>query len=566
MENQRLFIFIALVFLGMVMYQEWEREYGENGIKVTSNQSAQVNPQSNSVTQVSSIPTAASSSPSSPNDVPVASQSLEANGPTISGEDTKLDSAGRIHIQTDYLNVFIDKIGGDIRQVDLKRFPVEQKTPDVPFPLMTDKGAKLFVAQSGFAMSKGAGPNHKALFVSEKDNYALEEGKDNLQVKLYWNDVSGVKVTKTYTFHRASHLIDIDTSVENGSSAIWQGSYYRQQQRTQFGEESQSMFMMQTYMGGVIYTPEELYEKISFSDMVDANLNRPNIKGGWTGMMQHYFLGAWIPPADEVNSFSSSVINYRYYLRMVAALATINPSESKVFKSKYYVGPKDQNVLSELSPGLELTADYGFLTVIAKPLFWLLNILHGVFGNWGWAIIFLTVIIKLVFFKLSETSYKSMANMRKLQPRMKALKERHGDDRQKMNQALMELYKKEKINPLGGCLPILVQIPVFIALYWVLLEAVELRQAPFMLWINDLSAQDPYYVLPLLMGATMFIQQKLNPAPLDPVQAKVMMALPLVFTVFFLFFPSGLVLYWVVNNTLSIAQQYVITKRVENAK
>ncbi|NOY66254.1 MAG: membrane protein insertase YidC [Gammaproteobacteria bacterium] len=563
MENQRLFIFIALVFLGMIIYQEWEREYGENGVKTT----AQVISQKSTVPSPSVIPADnVIATPSSPNDVPVASQSLKPESPTISGESNKLDSAGQIHVVTDYLDVYLDKIGGDIRRVALKKFPIEKDKPEDPFVLMTDKGAKLFVAQSGFAMSKGAGPSHKAVFSSAKDSYALEEGKDNLQVVLTWSDASGVKVTKTYTFHRASHLIDINNKVENGSTTSWEGSFYKQQQRTQFGQESQSMFMMRTYMGGVIYTPEELYEKISFSDMVDQDLDRKNIKGGWIGMMQHYFVGAWIPPADEINSFSSSVINYRYYLRMVGQLITIEPSESKEFKSQYYAGPKDQNVLGELSPGLELTADYGFLTIIAKPLFWLLNIFYGIFGNWGWAIIFLTVTIKLVFFKLSETSYRSMANMRKLQPRMKALKERHGDDRQKMNQSLMELYKKEKINPLGGCLPILVQIPVFISLYWVLMEAVELRQAPFMLWINDLSVQDPYYILPVFMGITMLIQQRLNPAPLDPVQAKVMMALPLVFTVFFLFFPAGLVLYWVVNNTLSIAQQYVITKRVEAAK
>jgi len=555
MENQRLFIIIALVFLGMVLYQEWDREYGAEGVKttpVTSSQTAVV-------PQASSVPVA---TPTSPNDVPVASQPAAPKGPTISGESNKLDSAGQIRVRTDYLDVIIDKSGGDIRQVDLRKYPETQDQPDIPFRLMTDKGAKLYVAQSGFAMSEGAGPSHKAVFSSEKDDYALEEGKDSVKVVLNWSDDSGIKVTKTYTFQRASHLMDIVTRVDNASASDWKGSFYRQQQRTQFGQESQSIFMMQTYMGAVIYTPEELYEKISFSDMAEQDLNIKNVKGGWTGMMQHYFVGAWLPEKNEVNNFSSSVIDYRYYLRMVSPLHTVKAGESRDFKSLFYAGPKDQNVLSELSEGLELTADYGFLTVIAKPLFWLLNVLNSVFNNWGWSIIFLTIIIKLVFYKLSETSYRSMANMRKLQPRMQALKERHGDDRQKMNQALMELYKKEKINPLGGCLPILVQIPVFIALYWVLLEAVELRQAPFMLWINDLSAKDPYYVLPILMGASMFIQQKLNPAPLDPVQAKVMMALPLVFTVFFLFFPSGLVLYWVVNNTLSIAQQYVITKRV----
>jgi YidC/Oxa1 family membrane protein insertase len=559
MENQRLFIFIALVFLGMLLYQEWQRDYGvSNKAPTTTSSTSTTSP----TEAASAIPAPAAA----PNDVPVVAQVAKPSSPTISGEANKLESAQRIHVTTDYLDVILDTLGGDIREVNLRKYPVEQDQPDQPYQLMTDKGARLYVAQSGFSMLKGKGPTHEQQFQAEKTEYALAEGQDQIQVTMTWSDESGIKVTRTYTFYRSSHLIDMSVMVENGSAEEWQGSFYRQQQRTHYGQESQSMFMMQTYMGGVIYTPDELYEKIDFSDMQETKLNRPNIKGGWTGMMQHYFLGAWIPAADETNSFYSNYLNYRYYLGMISPAETIAAGQSKQFNSKIYIGPKDQNILEAIAPGLELTADYGFLTVIAKPLFWLLSALHSLFGNWGWSIIFLTLIIKLAFYKLSETSYKSMANMRKLQPRMQGLKERYGDDRQGMNKALMELYKKEKINPLGGCLPILVQIPVFIALYWVLLEAVELRQAPFMLWIQDLSAKDPYFVLPILMGATMFIQQKLNPAPMDPVQAKVMMALPFVFTVFFLFFPSGLVLYWVVNNSLSIAQQWVITKRITEAK
>ncbi|HEC28132.1 MAG TPA: membrane protein insertase YidC [Gammaproteobacteria bacterium] len=558
MENQRLFIFIALVFLGMLLYQAWERDYGE------------AVPGSKPVTTTVQAPSKTASSVPSPaqatNDVPAVSQPAKPAGPTISGESNKLDSDKKIRIQTDSLVVVLDTLGGDIRQVKLRKFPVALDRKDDPFVLMTDKGSRFFVAQNGFAMSKGKGPNHESRFKADKLNYVLSEGQEQLKVNLTWSDPGGIKVTKTYTFHRASYLIDLDVKVENNSGQDWQGSFYRQQQRTHYADEKQSMMVMRTYMGGVIYTPENLYEKISFSDMQDKNLNRTNIKGGWAGMMQHYFLAVWIPEPDTINSFSTSVINYRYYVRIISALETIASGQGKDFKSKFYAGPKDQNVLENISPGLELTADYGFLTVLAKPLFWLMTALHKIFNNWGWSIIFMTLIVKLLFFKLSEKSYKSMANMRKLQPRMQALKERYGDDKQAMNKGLMELYKKEKINPLGGCLPILVQIPVFIALYWVLLEAVELRQAPFMLWITDMSAKDPYFVLPLLMGATMFIQQRLNPAPMDPVQAKVMMALPVIFTVFFLFFPAGLVLYWVVNNSLSIAQQWVITKRVGAAK
>ncbi|MEA2093768.1 MAG: membrane protein insertase YidC, partial [Pseudomonadota bacterium] len=318
-----------------------------------------------------------------------------------------------------------------------------------------------------------------------------------------------------------------------------------------------------TYMGGVLYSPEEKYEKISFDDMIDGKLDR-KVTDGWVAMIQHYFLAALIPETGEEDRYYTNTLSgARYVIGMISPLQTIAAGESGSFSTRLYAGPKLQDEMARVAPGLELTVDYGVLTVLSQPLFWLLNAIHNLVGNWGWAIILLTILIKLAFYKLSETSYRSMANMRKLAPRMKSLKERYGDDRQKLNQAMMEMYKKEKINPLGGCLPILVQIPVFIALYWVLLESVEMRQAPFMLWLQDLSSPDPYYVLPLLMGATMLIQQKLNPAPLDPIQAKVMMALPVVFTVFFAFFPSGLVLYWVVNNTLSIAQQWVITKRIE---
>ncbi len=557
MENQRLFIIIALVFLGMLLYQEWQRDYGVSSTVPTTVSSGS----DSAATSASAVP-----APAVPGDVPAAAQPVKPSGPTISGEANKLESDQRIQVITDYLQVTLDTLGGDIREVFLRKYPLEQDKPEQAIQLMTDEGAKLYVAQSGFSMLKGNGPTHETRFNADKTEYRLGEGEDTLDVVLTWSDDTGVKVTKTYTFKRSSHLIDMKVKVENGSASDWQGSFYRQLQRTHYGEESTSMFMMQTYMGGVIYTPEELYEKIDFSQMQESKLNRSNVQGGWIGMMQHYFLAAWAPNAQDTNSFYSNYLNYRYYLGMISPAETIGTGQSKQFSSQLYTGPKDQNVLEDIATGLELTADYGFLTVIAKPLFWLLSALHSLLGNWGWAIIFLTLIIKLAFYKLSETSYKSMANMRKMQPRMQALKERYGDDRQGMNKALMDLYKKEKINPLGGCLPILVQIPVFIALYWVLLEAVELRQAPFMLWITDLSAKDPFYVLPILMGATMFIQQKLNPAPLDPVQAKVMMALPFVFTIFFLFFPSGLVLYWVVNNALSITQQWVITKRIESAK
>ena len=317
-----------------------------------------------------------------------------------------------------------------------------------------------------------------------------------------------------------------------------------------------------TYTGGVIYSKQHKYEKIKFDKMKKENLSR-EIKGGWAAMIQHYFLAAWIPNKDETFHYYSRVFdNDRYVIGMTSPTYHVAAGQTKLLESELYIGPKLQTHLETIAPGLELTVDYGILTVVAKPIFWLLRTIHSFVGNWGWSIIFLTLTIKLAFYKLSETSYKSMANMRRMQPRMKALKERYGDDRAQMNKALMELYKKEKINPLGGCLPIVVQIPVFISLYWVLLDSVELRQAPFMLWIQDMSTPDPYFILPILMGVTMLIQQRLNPTPLDAIQAKLMMVLPFTFGIFFSFFPAGLVLYWVVNNTLSISQQWYITRIV----
>jgi YidC/Oxa1 family membrane protein insertase len=352
----------------------------------------------------------------------------------------------------------------------------------------------------------------------------------------------------------------VDYLVKNGGEKAWQGHLYHQLQRQQPVDEN-NMFMY-TYTGGVLYTDAEKYEKITFDDMAKSNLNRVNI-GGWVAMIQHYFLGAWIPPKEEKISFyTKQGSNGRYIIGGVGEKKQINSGETVTLKGQLYIGPKLQDQLEQVAQGLELTVDYGFLTILAKPLYWMLDFIHDFVGNWGWAIIWLTVLIKLVFYKLSETSYKSMAHMRKVQPKLVSMKERYKDDKQGMNQAMMKLYKEEKINPLGGCLPILVQMPVFIALYWMLMESVEMRQAPFMLWIQDLSIADPFFVLPLIMGATMMIQQKLNPTPMDPTQAKVMMVLPIVFTVFFAFFPAGLVLYWVVNNTLSILQQWYITRIV----
>lgn len=548
MENQRLLLFAALGFVLFLLWQNWlefqAKKYPPPAPVATAPASPAV-PAGPAITPGQDVPTA---------------------GPVPGAISQALGSGSRVQVTTDLFEAEIDTIGGDLRQVGLRTYPESVQQLNQPFQLLKDSGPDLFIAQSGLvALNDGSAPNHYAPFTAEQNEYRFADGQDTLEVRLNWAGPFGVKVVKTYTFHRGSFLVELNQRVENGSTDNWQGSQYRQFQRTP--PKTKNGFFgggVITYTGAVISTPEQRYEKISFDDIAKQPLNQP-VKDGWVAMIQHYFLGAWIPNAGETDTFyTKSIDGHRYVVGMTSAVQSIPAGATGDFRTRLYMGPKLPDILDKIAPNLHLTVDYGKLTVIAEPLFWLLKTIHGVVGNWGWAIIFLTLLIKLVFYKLSETSYRSMANMRRLAPELTRLKELYGDDKQKMNQVMMDLYKKEKVNPLGGCLPILVQIPVFIALYWVLVESVQLRQAPFMFWIKDMSIPDPYYVLPLIMGVTMFVQQKLSPAPPDPIQAKVMMSLPIVFTFMFLWFPAGLVLYWVVNNMLSIAQQWMITKRVES--
>jgi YidC/Oxa1 family membrane protein insertase len=550
MDNQRLFLFVALSFVMLLLWQSWVEDYGP----VAPPESAV--PQTQTATDL--LP---GGMPRDSDDIPSAAGESSAQVSALP-ESELLKTDRYIEVETDLFKVRIDTTGGDLRQADLLAYAETTATDSPPFRLLNDTMPNLFIIQSGLRASVGTEPTHHVIYSPEQTSYRMAETDDQLVVPMTWRSPEGIEVTKRYIFHRGSYAIDLQHEVHNSSDADWHGRQYRQLQRTQVAETGQSTFIY-TYMGGVIYSPEEKYEKIKFDDMVDSDLDR-TITDGWAAMLQHYFLGALIPARGETDRYYTKTLsNSRYVIGMISPGQTVAPGASAVYDTQIFIGPKLQDEMKQVAPGLELTVDYGLLTVLAQPVFWLLQKIHGLVGNWGWAIVFVTMLIKLAFYKLSETSYKSMANMRKLAPRLKTLKERYGDDRQKLNTAMMDLYKKEKINPLGGCLPIVVQIPVFISLYWVLLEAVELRHAPFILWLTDLSTPDPYYVLPLLMGVTMLIQQKLNPAPMDPIQAKVMMALPVVFTVFFAFFPSGLVLYWVVNNTLSIAQQWMITRRIE---
>jgi YidC/Oxa1 family membrane protein insertase len=548
MDSQRTLLWIALVFVGLLMYQAWQHDYG------TSAQTAQA--------------PAAPASEAKPEDVPQlltapAGEKAPAAGapaaPTAPENTAEvLQSGQRIHVVTDVLDVQIDTLGGDMRQVKLPTYPVSIEQRDVPLTLLTDKPDDLFVAQSGL-LSQEPAPDHHAQYTADQKEYKLQPGSDELKVTLHWNDpTAGVSVDKVYTFHRDSFAVDLAYVINNHGTAPWEGRQYRQFQRLR--SEPKTRFI-RTFTGGAIYSQENKYQKLTFDEMANENLSR-DVKGGWAAMVQHYFAAAWVPDQNAVNHFYSKALDGdRFVLGMVSPTITVAPGKSGTLSTRAYIGPKIQDRLEKMAPGLELTIDYGILTFIAKPIFWLLTYIHGLVHNWGWSIMLLTLTIKLAFYKLSEASYKSMANMRRLQPKIVALRERYGDDRQRMSAAMMEMYKKEKVNPLGGCLPIMIQIPVFISLYWVLIESVELREAPFILWIHDLTLKDPYYVLPLLMGISMFIQQKLNPPPPDPLQAKILSFLPVVLTAFFALFPSGLVLYWVTNNVLSIAQQAYIYRK-----
>lgn len=550
MDTQKLVLYTALSFVLLLLWQAWQQDYGVKSIPTIE----QAHLSSAAIPSIDS-PTKSEVNSDIPRPIVAAQPTLLPMPPSPS----LLKSADKIHVVTDLLNVEIDTLGGDLRKIELRAYPVTVNHPDQPFQFLSDDAERMFVVQGGVLGTNA--PNHRSIYQAEKTEYRLPEGAVLLQVPLSWSDPSGVVVTKTYTFHRDSYLVRLDYQVHNDTSTEWHGQIYSQFQRIE-PPSKKSAFGISTYTGGIVSSPENIYEKLDFSQMKKENLSR-DFTGGWLAMIEHYFAAALIPPTDiQIHAYTKVVEGERYVLGYMGPVVTVPRGEKTALSTNFYVGPKDQQRMKNAATNLELTVDYGKLTVIAQPIFWLLERIQSIVHNWGWSIIFLTILIKLSFFHLSATSYKSMAQMRKLTPRIQALKERYGDDRQRMNEAMMEIYRKEKINPLGGCLPILVQIPVFIALYWVLVESVELRQAPWMFWIHDLADQDPYYVLPIIMGITMFIQQKLSPAPPDPIQAKVMMGMPILFTGMFLFFPSGLVLYWVVNNTLSIIQQWYITEKI----
>lgn len=474
---------------------------------------------------------------------------------------------GVLNVTTDTLVVTIDLQGGDIVYAGLRDYLAKIDDPSNPFVLLEQNARRIYLAQSGLIGPDGIDSKARAQYRSEEANYVLEDNQDTLSVKLYHTASAGLSVVKEFIFSRGTHLIDVNYQLSNSdveSKTVYLFGQLKRDSSADPSSENSGMGLA-PFLGAATSNADDRFKKFNFNDMLEEPY-KAQTQGSWIAMIQHYFLSAWIPNPDKIHTYTTRVTKDGFNIAGFLSPATVvAPGATATTSAKLYVGPKDQYTLEKISPFLELSVDYGWLWWIAQPLFWLLTKIHGLVGNWGVAIILLTVLIKGAFFKLSAASYRSMANMRRVQPKMADIREQYADDKQKQSQAMMELYKKEKINPMGGCLPILVQMPVFIALYWTLMESVELRHAPFALWINDLSVMDPYFVLPILMGASMWFMQKLNPPPPDPMQAKLMQWLPIVFTFFFLWFPAGLVLYWVVNNLLSMTQQYIITKQIENS-
>ncbi|MDD5056908.1 MAG: membrane protein insertase YidC [Sideroxydans sp.] len=531
MDMRRLFLFLIFSFSIVVLWSAWVR------------QSEPHTPVVSSASNDSSIPAAS---------IRVAQQT-DVNAPI----ELQNNPAGNIIVvTTDIFRAEINTAGGNIQRLDLLQHK-DSIDQSKPFTLLQQQGEHIYVAQSGL-LGKGL-PTHNAKFSTAREDYRLPEGKDVIEVRLVALEAGETNITKVYTFHRSSYLVEVAYEIENHGAATLSPSAYFQLVRDSGVAKDSSKFVP-TFTGPAIFTEKEKFQKFEFSDIEKNKVKLPaSPDNGWIGMLQHYFVSAWLPSGKGPREFYAKKLDgNQFSAGVVLPIANIESGQTGRISTRLYAGPA-QTKLDEIAPGLGLTVDYGWLTVFSTPLFWLMLHINDWVHNWGVSIILLTVLIKLVFFPLSATSYRSMAKMRLVAPKLEKIKQQYSGDREKLNRAMMDLYKTEKINPLGGCLPMLIQIPVFIALYWAILSSVELRHAPFFGWITDLSATDPYYVLPLIMGISMLIQSKLNPVPPDPMQAKLMQIMPIVFSVVFFFFPAGLVLYSVVNNILSIAQQWYIT-------
>lgn len=558
MNNPKNMLLIALFFLGFLLYMQWQQDYAPKPIFNETQQSKDEANGSDVIVNNNVV------QQSNTQDIPEVSHTTINQTKLAPVESKQRPSGTLVTVTSNVLKLKIDTLGGSIVYAELLKFPVKKGSKE-NIVLMNQSKEKAYYAQSGL-ISVQQSFVHTDTYVAQKTNYQVTNGSIEIPFSI---EKEGVRLVKTYVVDANSYEIKIVDKVQNNSSTEWQGQQYRQLQRTDPWLNKKAKFNdsgRMSFKGASYFEPEEGYTKLKFEDFAEEPIKVTINKQGWIAMVQHYFFSGIILK-DGKNTVESKYIpdsQTPYLIRATSNAYQVPVGRSKDISTELYIGPKIQAHLPEIAKGLDLTVDYGIFTTIAKPLFWILNHIHALVGNWGWSIILLTILIKLLFFKLTEKQYNSMARMRKLQPRIKTLKERHKDNKQKFNEEMMNLYKKEKVNPMGGCLPMLVQIPVFIALYWVLLESVELRQAPFMLWLQDLSSPDPYYILPAINAFAMFMTQRLSPTPgMDPMQAKIMKFMPLAFSVMFAFFQSGLVLYWAVNSSLSLLQQWIITKRID---
>ena len=561
MQTQRMILWIVFSMSLLFLWDAWQKHNGQPSMfgGAPATQQADAAPAGGPVTDAS-VPPAPTSA------VPAASPSAGGEAPVGSGAS----SSQPIRLANDVLSLDIDPMGGMVRRAELLEHRDLVAKDGSRFLLLRSDAVGTYLAQSGLigAPEGQSFPTHRTQLAPADGNTGPRElgGSADAVTLTLVGESGGLRLTRTYTLKRGAYVIDVKDEVTNLGETPVQPTLYMQLTRDANAPAGGSTFYS-TYHGPVIYTEADKFQKVGFDDIEKGKQKHSTAAtDGWAGMIEHYFVSAWIPTPSAAREFYTRKVGDNLYsVGIRQPLSQIAPGATAVVESRLLAGPQDQRMLEAIAPGLDLTVDYGWLTVIAKPIHWLLEFLHGFVGNWGWAIVLLTIVIKTIFFPLQAASYRSMARMKAVTPRLMQIRERYGNDRVKMNQAMMELYKTEKINPLGGCLPIVVQIPVFIALYWVLLASVEMRDAPWIGWIKDLSNPDPFYILPLIMAGTMFIQVKLNPTPPDPMQAKMMMIMPLVFSVMFFFFPAGLVLYWLVNNIYSIIQQYLITKQIERA-
>ena len=551
MDYRKIALYAALVVVALVLWNTWQREFpatsaAQSTVATSQTQSA-----------VPSTPSASSNATNS--SVPSVPQSKHVT----KQQQSKVITANKriITVKTDVLNIGIDTLGGNLEQASLSTYK-QENNPQQNVTLFNQNPNTYYIAESGLTGTQGPDTQKgQVTYHAAQSSYNLNSGKKTLTVDLTWRSAQGLLITKSYVFTRGSYAVAMHYKVQNQTGKPWNGYVYTQLARKQPAKEGSMLTHYATFTGSAVSSQAEHYQKLKFKNFADEPLNQ-NASHGWAAMIQQYFLSAWVPPAEQNYHYYTTVNNDVYTVGMIGPQQAVASGKTLTTTNMLYVGPAIASNLDQLSPYLNMTIDYGWLWFISKFIFWIMTLIHHVVGNWGWAIIFTTIVIKLIFYPLSDKSFRSMAGMRKLQPKMVQLKERFGSDRQALSKATMELYKTEKVNPLSGCLPIVIQIPVFIALYWVIMQSVEFRMAPWMLWIKDLAVHDPYYILPVIMGGLMFLQQKMSPPPADPTQAKVMMFMPVIFTVFFLHFPAGLVLYWITNTLFTILHQLYVYKRV----